>query len=151
MAFGWFTYRQFLVSLCWGVMSLAANELSAAIRVSPAAVMLNRPEGSQQLLVTETLPDGRSRDATRAARYEISAASVATVDSAGLVRPLAEGVAEIIIRHGVDEVRVPTTVRGLGMLPPVSFQYDVIPPSSPRPAAIRADATAKRKGRTASS
>src|SRR5579863_8460330 len=127
MAFGWLIDRRMLAAVAWGVMSLAGRELSADLRVSPVTVVLNRPEGSQQLLVTEVLPDGRNRDATRAARYETSVATVATVDSAGLVRPLADGAAQIIIRHGADEASIPLTVQGLGTPPPVSFQYDVIP------------------------
>ena len=127
MAFGWISDRRLLAVVAWSVFSSVGSDISAAIRVSPAAVVLNRPEASLQLLVTETLPDGRSCDATRAAAYEISAAAVATVDSAGLVRPLADGSAEIIIRHGTDEARMTITVRSLGAPQPVSFQYDVIP------------------------
>src|SRR5207302_1716130 len=127
MACGCLSNRRMLAVAAWGVLSLGGSELSAALRVSPAEVALNRPEGAQQLLVTEMLPDGRSRDATRAAHYEITSAAVVTVDSTGLVRPLADGTTQIVIRHGADEVRIPITVRGLGSPPPVSFQYDVIP------------------------
>lgn len=127
MVFGRIEFRRLLAIAGWGALSLAGSELVAAIRVSPAAVVLDRPEASQQLLVTETLPDGRNRDATRAATYQVSVPSVATVDSAGLIRPLADGKAEIIIRRGADEARFPLTVRNLGAPQPVSFQYEVIP------------------------
>ncbi|HEY2252369.1 MAG TPA: DUF1549 domain-containing protein, partial [Planctomycetaceae bacterium] len=127
MACGWLSHRRMLAFAAWGGMSLAGSELAAAIRVSPAVVVLNRPEGSQQLLVTEMLPDGRGRDVTRTARYEISAPGAATVDSAGLVRPVVDGTVEIVIQHGTEEAHIPITVRGLGTPPPVSFQYDVIP------------------------
>src|SRR5262249_4607428 len=70
---------------------LAAGDLTGAVRVSPGVVSLDRPEASQQLLITETLPDGRSRDATRTTTYQVSIPAVASVDSTGLVRPLADG------------------------------------------------------------
>src|SRR5665213_3303817 len=124
MACGWINHWRFVAFVVAVALSVAGADLRAAIRISPSAVVLNRPEGSQQLLVTETLPDGRSRDVTRVAGYQISAAAVATVDSAGLVRPLADGAAEIIIRLGTDEARVPITVHNLGAPQPVSFQYD---------------------------
>ena len=127
MACEWVNHWRFLALILWGTLFVAGGDLRAAIRVSPSAVVLNRPEGSQQLLVTESLPDGRSRDATRVVGYQISSAAVATVDSAGLIRPLANGTAEIIIRHGTEEARVPISVHKLGAPQPVSFQYDVIP------------------------
>ncbi len=106
---------------------LAAGNLIAAIRVSPNAVLLDRPEAAQQILVTETLPDGRNRDATRTTTYQISVPGFATVDSMGLVRPRADGTAEIIVRHGADEARVPLTVQNLKSPQPISFQYEIIP------------------------
>ena len=127
MDFGWTCDRRLLAVVVWGALCLADSELIGAIRVSPTAVVLNRPEASQQLLVTETLPDGRSLDATRAVIYQISVATAATVDRAGLVRPLADGAAEIIVRRGTDEARIPIIVRSFSTPQPVSFQYDVIP------------------------
>ncbi len=127
MVFGRIHFRRLLAVVGGGILCLMAGELAAAIRVSPTAVLLDRPEASQQILVTETLPEGRSRDATRAVTYEISVGTVARVDSAGLVRPLADGSAEIIIRRGADEARIPITVRNLAAPQPVSFQYEVIP------------------------
>jgi hypothetical protein len=120
--------RKIIRRLVTVASSLAlAGDLMAAVHVSPGAVSLDRPEGSQQLLVTEALPDGRSRDATRTTTYQVSIPAVASVDSMGLVRPLADGKAEIIVRHGADEARIPLTVQNLKSPKPVSFQYEVIP------------------------
>lgn len=110
-----------------GLLCLAASDLPAAIRVSPMAVVLDRPEASQQLLVTEMLPEGRGRDATRAATYQVSVPTIARVDSSGLVRPLADGKAEIIVTRGTDVARIPITVQKLKQPLPVSFQYEIIP------------------------
>src|SRR6516165_10258336 len=105
--------RRLTVFVAWGVLCLTGSESMAALRVSPSAIVLSRPEGSQQLLVMEVLPEGRNRDATRAASYNVTAAGVATVDPDGLVRPVADGTAELIIRCGLEESRIPITVRGL--------------------------------------
>src|SRR5579872_4132492 len=118
--------RWLAVVACGGLW-LTASDLVAAIQVSPAAVVLDRPEASQQLLVTVLLPEGRGRDVTRATTYQVSVPTIATVDSSGLVRPLAEGKADIIIRHGPDQARVPLTVQKLKQPLPVSFQYEIIP------------------------
>jgi Protein of unknown function (DUF1553)/Protein of unknown function (DUF1549) len=106
---------------------VTAGTLPAAIRGIPAEVHLDRPEATSQLLVLEKLPDGRERDITRAVRYEITPAPLAGIDGPGLVRPLADGTGQIIIRHGTEELRIPVTVQGYQHPQPVSFQYDLMP------------------------
>jgi hypothetical protein len=127
MAFPRIIDQRFLFAVGYLALCLGANAAEAAIRVRPTEVMLTRPEASQQLLVTETLADGRIRDVTRAARFEVSSPALATVDSAGLARPRADGTAEIIVHLGSETARVPVVVRGLNTPQPVSFQYDIIP------------------------
>ncbi|HUR54464.1 MAG TPA: DUF1549 domain-containing protein [Gemmataceae bacterium] len=95
---------------------------SAAVRVTPPAVVLDSPEASQQLLVTLETGDG-----TRAAKYEVADPAVAAVDAAGRITPRGEGKTEVRVRHGGDTVRVPVAVTGLKSPPPVSFERDVIP------------------------
>ena len=127
MFLGRLMIRRLLTAVSGIAVCLAGADLMAAIRVSPTAVVLDRPEASQQLLVAETLADGRNRDVTRKATYQVSVPAAATVDSAGLVRPLADGKAEIVVRVGTNEARIPLTIRSLGAPQPVSFQYEVIP------------------------
>jgi len=96
------------------------------LRVSPAAVRLDSPEASQQLLTSVSAPNGRL-DVTREARYVVADPKVAAVDADGLVRPLAEGRTEIRVRRGAAELRVPLQVQGLKAPAPISFENQVIP------------------------
>lgn len=107
----------FLLILVFGL-----TPAHAAMRVTPAAVTLDSPEASQQLLVTLDAADG-----TRSAKYESANPAIAVVDATGLVTPKAEGKTEIIVRHGADTTRVPVEVIGLKNPRPVSFEQDIIP------------------------
>jgi hypothetical protein len=95
----------------------------AASTVSPAAVRLDSPEATQQLLVTDAGPVDKTRDAT----YESANPAIALVDATGLVSPRAEGKTEIVVRVGADQIRVPVEVMGLLKPRPISFGNDVIP------------------------
>jgi hypothetical protein len=81
--------------------------VTAAIQVTPSAVVLDNPEACQQLLVTLANGDG-----TRTARYEVKNPAIAGVDSSGLVTPKSEGQTEILIRIGQETARVQVEVRG---------------------------------------
>lgn len=100
----------------------------AELRVSPLNVVLDRPEASQQLLVTE-LRDVKSppHDLTRAATYSVSPEGVIAIGSDGLVQPLTDGNAQIVIKTASGELQVGVTVSGQKAPPPVSFQHEIIP------------------------
>ncbi|MEX2286360.1 MAG: DUF1549 and DUF1553 domain-containing protein, partial [Planctomycetaceae bacterium] len=84
-------------------------------------------EASQQLLVTEVGPSGAELDVTRQVSLELAAPGIAFVDSFGLVRPLAEGHTEILVRQGAEQARIWLTVSGLQHPAPVSFEHEIIP------------------------
>jgi hypothetical protein len=108
------------------ILSLRSVAAAADLQVSPATISLNRPEASQQILVTEI--DGeRRRDVTREARFEISAPAVASIGADGLLRPVSEGAAQLVVKFGDKSVNVPITVSGLQNPVPVSFTYEVQP------------------------
>jgi hypothetical protein len=104
----------------------AAMPLLAEVVVSPAEVVLVGPESSQQLLVTE-VAEGRRTDVTRQATYRIEGAAVAHIDAEGLVQPLAEGEAKLIVAAGNASITVPILVRGINEPAPVSFEQEVVP------------------------
>ena len=78
-----------IAAVVTGVL-LSVGSVSAELQVSPAVISLDRPEGSQQILVTEVDGD-RRRDVTREARYEIAAPAIASIAADGLLRPASEG------------------------------------------------------------
>lgn len=109
------------LALTWSGFAQAAE-----LQVSPAAVQLDRPEASQQVLVTEVDGD-RRRDVTREARYEIAAPAVATIAADGLLRPATEGATQLTVKFGDKSVSIPITVSRLQNPVPVSFVNEVQP------------------------
>ncbi len=103
------------------------KSLLAEIVVSPTSVMLDRPESSQQLLVSVAQADRMTIDVSRAATYEVAQPEIAVIEPTGLVHPLRDGQTEIIIRHDGKEVRVPLEVRHFGTPEPVSFHNEIVP------------------------
>ena len=101
---------------------LTSGIAAAAPVVSPAAVKLDSPESTQQLLLTLD-----NADRTRAATYEVANPAIALVDSTGLVAPKSEGKTEIVVKLGADVLRVPLEVTGQLKPRPISFDNDVIP------------------------
>lgn len=97
------------------------------MRVSPPAIVLDTPEASQQVLLMETLGPGREADVTRQARFEITPPGVAAIDDRGLLRPLAEGKAELAATVGERRLTATIEVRDLQNPPPVSFQHQIVP------------------------
>jgi hypothetical protein len=104
----------------------AIGKVKGAMRITPASVLLDRPEASQQVLVTEDRA-GKPHDLTREARYEVQAPAVIRVDAEGLIHPVAEGTTKLVVRAGDASVEVPVTVRGLTSPPPISFENEIQP------------------------
>lgn len=109
----------------WALLAIPASVL-AELRVSPAEVKIDRPEDSLQLLVSDIQPV-MTRDMTRAVTYEVLPPLIATVDTEGLVQPIAEGTTQLRIRAEGVELTVPITIGGLNQPTPVSFQHEVQP------------------------
>jgi len=109
-------------SLSTLLVLFASGFAAAAPVVSPAAVKLDSPESTQQILVAVV-----NADRTRSATYEVANPAIALVDSTGLVAPKAEGKTEIIVKLGADTLRVPLEVTGLAKPRPISFDNDVVP------------------------
>lgn len=115
-----FLLRGLLVLAIW----LLSSPIQAALQVSPASVVIDNPEDTQQLLVrSSTAP----ADLTRQVTYQVLDPKIAVVDATGLVQPRGEGHTEIVIRHDKDQVSVPLVVRGLKSPEPISFEYQIIP------------------------
>lgn len=104
----------------------AAGSVHAQLQVSPAAVVLDGPESTQQLLVGLTA-GAATKDVTRKSYYSVADPAIARVDGNGLVEPLAEGSTHISIRQGSNTGSVTLRVTGLRNPQPVSFEQQVIP------------------------
>ncbi|QEL15988.1 DUF1549 domain-containing protein [Limnoglobus roseus] len=104
---------------------LPPNAKVAKLDVQPAKVNLASPYAYSQLLVTATLDNGDTVDATRIAKIE--APKAVTITAAGLVRPTADGDGDIAVSLGGQSAKVPVVVSGLTATKPVSFVTDVQP------------------------
>lgn len=115
-----------LAVVCTTLLSEPSDRLFGQT-VSPDHVVLNRPEASQQILVQWPTPDGRTQDITRDVRMRIEPSGIARIDDRGLVRPLAEGAAQLLIETPNGQQRsVPVTVSGMTHPQPVSFRNEIM-------------------------
>lgn len=114
-----------IAAVVTGVL-LSLAPARAELQVSPAVISLDRPEGSQQILVTEVEGD-RRRDVTRGAQYQIATPNVAGIAADGLIRPTGEGTTQLTVKFGDKSVNVPITVTRLLNPVPVSFVNEVQP------------------------
>lgn len=101
--------------------------MAGELQVSPAAVVLERPEASQQLIIWQLDSDNRPIDVTRRATIRVEPAAVATVDERGLVRPVSNGVATLRITVGELHTSISVAVKRLNNPEKISFQHEIIP------------------------
>ena len=111
----------------WGCVPLALGDGGAnALHVEPVSVALRGSGAQQQLLVSGTR-DGLTVDLTRDVEFRSDAPENATVDSAGMVKPAADGQAVITIVWGDQSARVSVEASQMKKFLPVSFELDVQP------------------------
>lgn len=97
-----------------------ADDAVVRLEVAPATVTFTDPDDTVQLAVTGVRNDGGSENLTSAAAgttYQSSSTSVVTVSNGGLLRPVADGVAEVVVRNANLAFTVDVTVR-FGDAPP---------------------------------
>src|SRR4051794_39953760 len=98
----------FLVIVC-GTMpaTVGASDLPESLEVLPARARLSGPEATQRLVVLGVLADGSRVDMTPRAQFESTQPGVLTVDGRATIHPVADGDAEVVVRVGSAEARVP--------------------------------------------
>jgi hypothetical protein len=119
----------FGLAIVSGMLSLpaGASDAPTALEVLPAKARLSGPEAVQRLVVLGVLADGSRIDVTPRARFEAEQPGVATVDETGVIRPVADGSAGVVVRVGEAEVRVPVEVAKATAPRAVSFRHEVEP------------------------
>lgn len=101
-----------------------AGTLELGFSASRGKVLLRGPDAAQQLVLMA--PDGS--DATHAARWRVEPAGFATVEPGGRVRPLADGVGQVVARlPDGREASMPVEVTAHGTSQPVHFANRVVP------------------------
>lgn len=112
-----------LVTLVATTTRGTASEVGFIV-VEPSAILLDRPEGAEQIVVLEQV-GGRAVDRSREAVFSVADAAVARVSPVGLVEPLADGATVVTARIGAAVASLPITVSGLARPAPVSFETEV--------------------------
>ncbi|MEQ8788503.1 MAG: DUF1549 and DUF1553 domain-containing protein [Pirellulaceae bacterium] len=97
----------------------------ARIEVFPEAIELSGPRRQAQLVVTGYYDDGTLQDLTRAAKYSVGDAQIATVDDT-VVRPHADGSTDVTVHAGGHQVQVAVTVRNFQQPQPISFTHGAL-------------------------
>jgi hypothetical protein len=112
-----------LPCLLTGLAFAAGARVAAAdLTVYPSAVAFADAYDGRQIVVSEG-----ERDVTRTARYASSNTAVVTVDDRGYMRPVGDGAAQIVVRHGPSEARVAVNVSGFRTGRAIDFRTEVVP------------------------
>ncbi len=93
----------------------------ARIEVFPATVKLTGARQQMQLVVTGHYADGTLQDLTRASQFASSNPAIAALEGS-VVRPKADGAAEIIVSAGGQQAKVVVEVSNHGKPDPVMFE-----------------------------
>lgn len=112
--------------ICLGLLTVAAASASwaaeSSLVVTPNTITLLDAFSRRQLLV-----EAEGRDATRTAKFVSSQPTIVSVDSAGYVTPLSDGVAEISVTIGQATTKIPVTVSGTTNARSVDFSTEIVP------------------------
>ncbi len=93
--------------------------------VSPAEVVLTRPQDRQRLLVTGRVGPAGHADLTETATYTSLAPTIARVSAQGAVTPVGDGATEIVALVAGREARTRVVVRNSAGPAPVEFRTEV--------------------------
>ncbi len=93
----------------------------ARIEVFPATVKLTGARQHMQLVVTGHYADGTLQDLTRASQFASSNPAIATLEGS-VIRPQADGAAEIVVSAGGQQAKVAVEVSNHGKPDPVMFE-----------------------------
>jgi hypothetical protein len=101
--------------------------MAAELRLYPAEIPLAGPRAAQQLLLVEEEDRNATADRTAGAKFITANPNIATVDEAGLVRPVGDGETTVTATaNGKSTTAKVRVTRAKDPIPP-SFRNDVLP------------------------
>jgi hypothetical protein len=108
------------------------GELTALLvetdRVASGQFTLVGRDAQQQLVVTGQYSSGQVRDLTRSTKYTASPDGIVTVDATGLVQPLAEGEATILVEGPAGKsASLSVIVSQIDHAAPINFPNQIVP------------------------
>lgn len=123
--------RSWTPGVCAAVMLAMLSQTRAdgppltKLEVFPPAMTLTGAKSEAYVAVTGIYADGTIRDLTTTATMAIDNPAVATV-AKGVVKPLADGAANIVITSGETKAQIPLQVVQASSVLPRSFEYDCL-------------------------
>lgn len=131
---GWPGMIRFSISLLVIALSCSATSLSAEdiLRIENSETygtnQLVGVDARLQLIVSRTQPNGIVADWTRNVRYDATPVGLVSIDSTGMVTPLADGnVTVVATADNGEKGTTKLTITGTGQTQPVSFCGQVVP------------------------
>ena len=100
---------------------------NSGVAVNPPELRLEGPSARQMILVEGSNAEGDPVDLTRSARYQTLNPAIATIDSVGVVRAVADGETSIVVEANHETKTIPVRVAGSKHVRAFNFQNDVIP------------------------
>ncbi len=97
------------------------------LTVSPRLIKLSGPTTVSRVLVTGTTKDGKLVDLTHSAKYETKQSSLIKITQTGVIRPLADGKAEVVVSAEGLSAKTLVEVRDFAKPHAFHFENDVIP------------------------
>jgi hypothetical protein len=95
------------------------------IEVFPPSIKLSNSLDPMRIVVTGLYSDGLVQDLTRGAEIQSSNPAVAEIAN-GLLRAKGDGSAEVVVKAGGQEARIPVTVTNGAQPRPRSFEFDAL-------------------------
>jgi hypothetical protein len=96
-----------------------------ALVIQPAAIALNGPRGTQQIVITGRYADGTVRDLTPFANLRVENPDLVDADGS-FFRGVKNGTTSLIVEAGGITANAPLTVAGVDKSEPVSFRHEVV-------------------------
>ena len=114
--------------LICGVSSVFSEEAGPpqAIVVSPNQVQLMSSRWHQRLLVSAQWADKTTADVTATAHFTSSDPGIVRVEAGGVLLPVSDGTAEVVVQWKEHQTRVGVSVTGTQVHAPVDFATEVI-------------------------
>ncbi len=124
--------KRFLIFACafsasFSLLAAPAADPVTEVRVTPSSLTLVNAQRPHSLVVMARTKGGYDVDLTGKATFRSSSEKVARVDSAGWVRPIANGSTTITVSAGGRTVKVSVTVQLPAEPVAMSFRQDVMP------------------------
>jgi hypothetical protein len=98
----------------------------AAIIVQPAAIALDGPRATKQIVVTGRYADNSVRDLTAFCEFMFENADIASLEACGFLTPQKNGDTTLVVKAAGQSIKVPVSVKDMDKPQPVRFRHELV-------------------------